>query len=467
MKIRFIPVMVSAAFLICASNFASASTEDEAREKAAEQQQQQQLEAEYQKAMSEAEKQRQKAEASLQNARAQLEQVNRQRELSEKEKTEARAAREAEMAKMNEDLDRARRELQETSRELARVNREIARERSRQHATSFVFRTSEKPVIGVILGPADNGGVEILGVSPDGPSDRGGVKKGDIIVAVDGRKLTAIGGAQDSRDSLRIALKDIEAEKPVVISVERAGKPLDLTVVPEVREPLTWQTITRFQSAPEAPSVPSAPDSPSAPGTPAAPAAPSAPAAAGEKVYTIEHIVVPEIDTEALSAQIDRMRVDIDKRRAVSEALRAAPADGAWDIEFDELSELGSIALQDADVWFGLPLAQGLQLAEVDAGLGEYFKTDRGVLVLKARTDNQLQLKPGDVVLKVGETQVNTPAEFMRALRGFDAGDELVMAIKRDRKDRTLKTVMPDNRNSFLFPIGETAFSYGFTASDE
>jgi len=457
MKYGNILAILPTALLLGAANIAYAATEDDAKAAAAEQQQQERLEAEYEKAMSEAEKQQQKAEASLQNAREQLQPVARQRELSDKENAEARAAREAEMAKMNEDLDRARRELQETSRELARVNREVARARSQQHATNFIIRTSEKPVIGVILGGADDGGVEILGVSPDGPSERGGLKKGDVIVAVDGRKLTSFTDAGDARDGLRIALKDMQAEKPLLVTVMRDGKAMDLNVVPEVREPLTWQTITRFQTAPEAPSAPSAPDAPSAPATPAP----------NEKVYSIEHIVVPEIDTAALSAQIDRMRADIDERRAVREALQAAREDGTWNIEFDELSELGNLALQDADVWFGLPLTQGLQLAEVDPGLGEYFKTDRGVLVLKARADNELQLRSGDVILRVGDTEVKTPADFMRALRGFDAGDELVMDIKRDRKAQTLKAVMPDNRNSFLFPMGGADFTYSFTTSGE
>lgn len=460
MKYRNILAIASTAFLLCAGNLANAAAEDGAKSSVAEQRQQERLEADYRKAMAEAERQQQKAEASLQNAREQLELVARQREMSEKETAKVRAAREAEMAKMNEDLDRARRELQETSRELARVNREVARARSERHATNFIIRTSEKPVIGVILGGADDGGVEVLGVSPDGPSERGGLKKGDVIMAVDGNELASVNDSSDARDGLRIALKDMQVEKPLLLTVKRDGKAMDLTVVPEVREPLTWQTITRFQTAPEAPSAPSAPDAPSAP----------AAHAPNEKVYTIEHIehiVVPEIDTETLSTQIDRMRMDIDKRRAVREALRAAPVEGTWNIEFDELSELGNLALQDADVWFGLPLTQGLQLAEVEPGLGEYFKTDRGVLVLKARADNELQLRSGDVILKVGETQVNTPAEFMRALRGFDSGDELVMDIKRDRKDRTLKTVMPERRNSFLFPGEGTEFTYSFTTSSE
>lgn len=443
---------VSAAILLGAANIAGAATEDDSKATAAKQQQQERLEAEYRKAMSEAAQQQQKAEASLQDAREQLEKASRQRELSDKENAETRAAREAEMAKMNKDLDRARRELQETSRELARVNREIARARSERHDTNFIIRTSEKPVIGVILGgAADEGGVKVLGVSPDGPSERGGLKKDDVIVAVDGRKLTSSTGAHDARDNLRIALKDMQAEKPLLISVMRDGEAMDLTVVPEVREPLTWATITRFQTAPEAPDAPPAPAAP----------------APNEKVYAVEHIVVPEIDTEALSAQIDQMRADIDQRRAVREALRAAPVEGTWNIEFDELSELGNLALQDADVWFGLPLTQGLRLAEVDPGLGEYFKTDRGVLVLKAKDDNELQLQSGDVILKVGDTEVNTPAEFMRALRGFDAGDELVMDIKRDRKSRALKTVIPENRTSFLVPGDGTKYTYSFTTSDE
>ena len=99
-----------------------------------------------------------------------------------------------------------------------------------------------------------------------------------------------------------------------------------------------------------------------------------------------------------------------------------------------------------------MPLARGLKLAEIDSGLGEYFKTDRGVLVLSARADNALQLKSGDVILQVGKAAVNSPAEFMRALRDYQSGDEVEMDIKRKRKDQTLKTVMPENRSSYFAP---------------
>ena len=104
-------------------------------------------------------------------------------------------------------------------------------------------------------------------------------------------------------------------------------------------------------------------------------------------------------------------------------------------------------------------------MAEIDAGLGEYFKTDRGVLVLKAKADNYLQLKSGDVILQVGDTEVNSPAEFMRALRDFDSGDEFEVDIKRKRKDRTIDLVMPENWTSFIAPAIEKAHHIKITSA--
>jgi hypothetical protein len=154
--------------------------------------------------------------------------------------------------------------------------------------------------------------------------------------------------------------------------------------------------------------------------------------------------------------------VEIDERRALMEAERAAHGDHEYEFEFHELSELGDFALHDANIWFGLPLTRGLQLAEIEPGLGEYFKTDRGVLVLKAKADNALQLESGDVILQVGETEVDSPAEFMRSLREYKSGDEVEIAIKRKRKDRLLKTVMPEHRTSFFAPLDGKAFTFRF-----
>lgn len=404
-----------------------AATEDE--------QSQAQLQLEYEKALKAAESERLIAEETMRAAREKLRQVSEQKREqtreSEEEKTRQRAAQQAEMARMHEQLDRARRQLRETSREIARVDREVARARSERHTTSFAYRIADRPLIGVILGNSDEVGVEVLGVSPDGPAERGGIRQGDVIVAVGGQVLASINEADNAGDALRIAMKDIKPNEPLTITYERKDRTMDTTVVPEVREPISWQTVTRL---------------PSAPLTPGAPADPANP----EKVITIERIVVPEIDSAQIAEQIEKLRVQIDERNIALDQDIIAPVEREYEFEFHEMSELGDFALHDANVWFGLPMTRGLQLAELDPALGEYFKTDRGVLVLKAKENNELQLVSGDVILKVGDSEVNSPAEFMRALRDLESGDELKIDIKRKRKNQRLELIMPQMRTGFL-----------------
>jgi hypothetical protein len=432
MKYRKPSMLLAAVLLLGLGTTATAATEDEAAMKAEEVRLQAKLEAEYKKALADVEKDRHAAEISMEKAHVQLKLVSEQREKASKANAKARTAQRAEMDKMHEELSHARRQLRETSREIARVNREVARARATGESSSFVFATSGRPVIGVILGDADDVGVKVLGVSPDGPSERAGIKQGDVIVALGGRVLAATDESGNTKSGLYIALQEMKANEPVIVSVERGDQTLDLTVVPELREPLTRHTISRFTSAPVAPSAP------------------------GE-VIRVERIVVPEIDTEALAEQIEQIRIEIDERQILMEAGELAHHAGEFEFEFHELSELGDFALSDANIWFGMPMTQGLKLAEIDPDLGEYFKTDRGVLVLKARADNDLQLQSGDVILQVGDTEVNSPAEFMRALRDFQSGDEFEMDIKRNRKNRTLQTVMPESRTSFFTPDdGET-----------
>jgi C-terminal processing protease CtpA/Prc len=427
MKYHKSPMILAAVLLLGLGATATAATEDDAVRKAEEEKMQTQLEAEYKKALANVEKDRHEAEVSMGKARRQLKLLAEQRAKASKADAKARAAQRAEMGKMHEELNHARRQLRETSREIARVNREVALARTDGNSSSFVFATPGRPVIGVILGDADDVGVKVLGVSPDGPSERAGIKQGDVIVALGGRVLAAVDESGNTKGGLYIALQEMKANEPVIVSVERGGQTLDLTVVPELREPMTRHTISRFTSAPVAPSAP------------------------GE-VIRVDSIVVPEIDTEALAEQIVQIRIEIDERRVSMESGEFAPHDGEFEFEFHELSELGDFALSDANIWFGMPMTQGLKLAEIDPGLGEYFKTDRGVLVLKAKADNDLQLETGDVILQVGNTDVNSPAEFMRALRDFHSGDEFKMDIKRKRKSRTLTTVMPERRTSFFTP---------------
>lgn len=386
------------------------------------------LEAEYKHALAEADRSQAAATKTVEKAREQLHLAQEERLRAREKSTEAHELKAAEIAAMREELNRTHQHLRESSRAVARVNRDLARARMATESNTFVISSGDRPVLGVILGNSTDVGIKVLGVSPDGPAERAGVEAGDVIVALGGRVLSAVDEDGNTRKGLNIALKDIKAEEQVIVSVERGSETLDLTVVPEVREPLSWQSVVRFPSAPTASAV-------------------------IDGTVMIERIVVPEINTEALTEQIEQMRVEIEERRVFIESRGDAPElERHYKFQFGDMSDMGDFALHDTNAWFGMPLAAGLRLAEVDPALGEYFKTDRGVLVLKAKEDNPLLLQSGDVVLNLHGTDVNSPAEFMRALRDLEPGDELVIDIKRNRKSKTLKPVFEEGQARFFAP---------------
>lgn len=84
----------------------------------------------------------------------------------------------------------------------------------------------------------------------------------------------------------------------------------------------------------------------------------------------------------------------------------------------------------------------GLNLATVDAQLGRYFGTDRGVLVLS--TGPELSgLQAGDVIQRIDNKPVNSPREAMAALRDKPADSRVAVTYLRDRKSATTQITVP------------------------
>ena len=84
----------------------------------------------------------------------------------------------------------------------------------------------------------------------------------------------------------------------------------------------------------------------------------------------------------------------------------------------------------------------GLNLATVDAQLGRYFGTDRGVLVLS--TGPELSgLQAGDVIQRIADKPVNSPREAMAALRDKPADSRVAVTYLRDRKSATTQITVP------------------------
>jgi C-terminal processing protease CtpA/Prc len=93
-----------------------------------------------------------------------------------------------------------------------------------------------------------------------------------------------------------------------------------------------------------------------------------------------------------------------------------------------------------------------MELVELSKGLGKYFGTDSGVLIVSAPESDALQLEDGDVIQRIDGREPTSVKHALRILSSYQAGESLELEIMRDKRKRTLNIEMPDNRRSMFAP---------------
>jgi serine protease Do/serine protease DegQ len=71
--------------------------------------------------------------------------------------------------------------------------------------------------------PKDAKGVIVNDLSQDGPAEKAGLKRGDVILAVDGKGI-------ESQDELRLTISQMAPGSAVALDVSRDGKPMTIKV---------------------------------------------------------------------------------------------------------------------------------------------------------------------------------------------------------------------------------------------
>jgi len=93
-----------------------------------------------------------------------------------------------------------------------------------------------------------------------------------------------------------------------------------------------------------------------------------------------------------------------------------------------------------------------MELVQLSEGLGRYFGTDSGLLVVSAPKSDTLKLQDGDVIRSIDGREPKSVGHAIRILGSYQPGEELELGIMRDKKRVTLKIEIPDDRSSMVFP---------------
>lgn len=340
-------------------------------------------------------------------------------------------------------------------------------ERQNGDCEVILHRLERKPVIGVLFAPDPAGGVRIAGVTPDGAAAGGGIKSGDRLLRIAGKPIA--GDTPDARvDNARLQLQALDEKTAVKLTYARDGRENTVSVTPKLDERIMLFTGDGTMMRPGGNVIVRRIDGRTDGRT-------------GIQADSLE--VETRTDGHSLAAG-DAPRIHVfhgdangqphgDRRviriqckgddaecRKQAEARIGQPLPAFGDADairnasvfrFEckpgEHCGVGQQRLAEAFRW------NGLNLASVDAQLGRYFGTDKGVLVLS--TGPVLgQLQAGDVIRRVDGKAVDTPRAVMDALRDKPADSTVAVEYLRDRVSATTQLKVP---KAMAFPMAPPA----------
>jgi len=342
-----------------------------------------------------------------------LEQERRVRELRERARTLA-AEREQSSRQRSESL---RRQVEEMR---------VRAERDAGRMQQVVVRLRARVRLGVSLDPTqgaevDRQGARIQSVMEESPAQEAGLKEGDIITHLDGRSLLAPIPQEgekefDPEESLPVQrlmalAADLEDGQEVEVRFRRDDQSNSVSLVARTMdEPMVMVSpgeirdrIRTFRVRPGEGGVWQfeGPD---------------------DETFDFDLRVLPEL------RELDSLRVSRPQVRFFSpgeQELRGMVLPGGE----------GSSSF----TFFSRSSRFGLELAELNPGLGEYFSADRGVLVLNVDEDSPTGLEPGDVILSIGGRSVDDEGDVVRILSSYEAGETVPISIVRKGRETTVE----------------------------
>ncbi|MDE2796986.1 MAG: PDZ domain-containing protein [Gemmatimonadota bacterium] len=278
-----------------------------------------------------------------------------------------------------------------------------------RRAWSFrVGVNNERPMLGVMLASDGSGedGVLVMDVLEDSPAEKAGIIDGDVILSVDGHNLSEpLEGEDEEHPETPVQrvwalLSEVPEGESVTLVVERDDERLTFSVVPERLPYYTaWW-----------------------PGS-------------GRGAESLRGLSEWWSDESSRQEALERIR-------ELAQGFRNPPLSFEWDSAgwtppralrfFADTLPTGEWSFRWDGGRVGSRGTHGLDLVELNPGLGAYFGTSEGVLVADALDDTSLGLQPGDVVVAVDGRAVDDIDELRRILRSYRNDEEITFRIFRD-----------------------------------
>lgn len=115
-----------------------------------------------------------------------------------------------------------------------------------------------------------------------------------------------------------------------------------------------------------------------------------------------------------------------------------------FDFDFEELHRSLPPGAQAFVERFIVDRWGDMELVELTPGLGDYFATEEGVLVVRAPSDDALGLEDGDVILDIAGRKPADARHVVRILRSYEPGERLVMTVVRKGRQQQLEADIPE-----------------------
>lgn len=293
------------------------------------------------------------------------------------------------------ELAELRTQMSELSGRMAKLSTELGDVGPRAYALRYLG-DPDRALIGLVL-TDDAKGVRISAVTPDSPAARAGLRDGDVIVAIDGKRVADAKEPANGLRGARERLGNLKDGQEVRIAWERGAKAQpDLTLKAARRAAYNWPQVVMSE-----------------PGN----------VVRFEDLDDKTRAQVDHALATARSIDHEKIRADVDR------AMRSAQD-----------------AMRHAMPWWGL------NLVPLNPDLGRYFGTDKGALVISADPQSSTGLRGGDVITEVAGEKIADPGDAMRALRDHATGKEVPFKVLRERKTLALNIKAPEYQSIFSVP---------------